>query len=588
MIKRVIRNYRALLATEPKILNKARIRLLTILLLTFIFQRLCLLLFLFHEVHEQFILRTVLFLGVLVAGFAFLFIFGYWKAVAHFFLISISFLIWSSIIFFDQGLNLVVLQYTLIIISCGYYILGSRWGLVYSLANLLPIIFLLLFSAYTGFNVSYNDHKLNVNIFNFLLVYNFLLLLFTHYYFFNAFKKTNRREQKLKANLKKLLKDAEEIASAKTNFLSKMSHELRTPLNAVVGMANILLMDEVKNSKKENLEVLLFSANNLMFIINEILDFDKLDSGKIILNKQPFRFDALLKNIEAAFRPQAEAKKIIFDMVSDTSINNLEIVEDHNRLSQIFFNLVDNAIKFTPDGSVLLKAEARSLTKKQLKILFTIKDTGIGISSIQQKDIFNPYLQKNSSTDRQHYGTGLGLTIANKLLHLHDSNLELLSTEGEGTTLSFELNFEVLNETSSVPDDSQGKHLSDLTKLKVLVAEDNAVNILVLNKMLNRWNIFPKIVGNGKEALEAVLLADYDVILMDINMPVMDGFEASRKIRQLQDEKKSLIHIIAVTASIGGAIESHPGYKYVDDCVLKPFPPHLLKEKLDKLNLLKH
>jgi len=361
---------------------------------------------------------------------------------------------------------------------------------------------------------------------------------------------------------------------------------LRTPLNAVVGMANLLLMEDPRPEQKENLEILRFAAENQMSIINDILDFNQIDTGNVKLDMQDFQLDLLLQNTYGAFKHQADAKMIGLDCTVDQGLKNLVLSGDDSRLTQILFNLLGNAVKFTAKGSVILEVKIIERKQETLKVLFTVKDTGIGIALDLQATIFDPYIRHNTRTNRQYHGTGLGLTIASRLTALMGSTLNLSSKEGQGTTFSFELAYPIAGKATAVPE-YEVKSLTDAAgKLRVLVAEDNQVNILVIRKLLNIWNIQPHIVENGKEAVEAVASGDYDVILMDINMPVMDGFEASKKIRELEDPKKAGIHIIALTASVGKTIENHEGYKYLNDCVLKPFKPEHLKEKLDRLSLL--
>lgn len=579
MFAGISKKYRAILVKEHRPLIRARIRLLTFVVMGFIIQRLGIVIFL--NVHPYFTGRSAIVLCILLLDLLLIFTPVSRKVLTHILLVNVIFLLWSGILGFAQGLTVVGIQYLLIIISLSYYLLGSAWGLAYSLVNILSIIILILLPGYTGLKITYNDQHLNIHIFNFVLISNFLIILFIHYYFFNAFKRTGQNEQQHKANLKKALRRSQSISTAKTNFLSRMSHELRTPLNAVVAMANILQESDEKVNEKENLEVLLFSANNLMFIINEILDFDKIDSGKIILQKRPLRLDNFLNKIGHAFSTQAAVKGLKFTQHIDKSLDRLQINADHDRLSQIFFNVVANAIKFSAAGTVSLNAELLSQDSTKIALLFTIKDTGISISADQQMDILDPYGQKNSATDQQHYGTGLGLTIANKLLMLNGSHLRIHSVEGEGNTLTFQMKFNLIKDHQGDQIVSPARAVNHLESLRILIAEDNPVNVFVLKKMLSQWNIVPQVTENGKEAIEALITSDFDIILMDINMPVMDGFEASRKIRELPDQKKAQVHIIAVTASTDVDIDTHPDKQYINDCILKPFPPKLLLEKLD-------
>lgn len=561
-------------------LNKARIRILAQVLGAFICLSLLLLVLYIFQEHNLLLVRMAIQLTLFTAGLVLLLSGMSWRSAGHYFVIVLSLIIWTNALFFRQVVNMVTVQYVLLIVSGGYYILGARWGLIYSLVNILPIIIFVMLAKYTGFDFSVWNQNINGYAFDMVLIFNFILLIFFHYFFFRAFQKTNQQEQELRAHLQRAVVAAEEMASAKTNFLSTMSHELRTPLNAVVGMANLLLTEGTQAERQENLEVLAFSAGNLMEIINDILDFNKIDAGMMTLDDQDFRLDTLLKNVHGAFKAEAAAKMIGFDFVMDPGIENLWIKGDQMRLTQILFNLVGNAVKFTLKGHVLLECKLVSRHHDNVTIHFRVEDSGIGISAEQQVNIFDPFIRTSARGKRQHHGTGLGLTIASRLVALHGSTLALHSTEGKGTKLDFGLNYKTADRPVAEQPDPVSKPDTTGKPLKVLVAEDNALNVLLLKKILKKWGIEPVIAENGQIAVEAVVAGDFDVILMDINMPVMDGLEASRTIRELKDPKKAGIHIIACTASI----EQHEDYSYMDDRVLKPFNPALLKEKLDRLS----
>lgn len=264
-------------------------------------------------------------------------------------------------------------------------------------------------------------------------------------------------------------------------------------------------------------------------------------------------------------------------------MDHLQIIGDPTRLTQILFNLLGNATKFTEKGHISLTAKAYDGGEDTVSLWFEIADTGIGIPEDRQQIIFEPFTQASSRTNRQYHGTGLGLSITNRLIELHGSSLNFWSIEGRGSKFVFELKYPKSN-TNSYATGEALPAFNSLAQLNVLVAEDNAINVLVLKKTLNKWEIKPDIVVNGQEAVDAVINKDYDVILMDINMPVMDGFEAAQKIRELKATKKSEVHIIALTASIGAAVQDSAGYGYLDDFMLKPFIPDELKNKLYKLN----
>jgi len=574
------KRYKYLISKQDEILNKARIKILAQGLLSFFLLGIALLVLNLSR-HCSFPARNLLLMGFFAAGVVLLLAGVSWKFMGHFFIIAITYLIWSNLAS-NNTYFLVALQYILIIVTGSYYILGERWGLAYSSCNIIAfaIAMVNLIKLKTTFSSDFDS-----NLSNYIVIgFNFMLLLFIHHVFFSAFRESNSKQKELLNDLQKSLSEASEIAVAKTNFLSTMSHELRTPLNAVVGMVNFMLMTNKSKKQKENLEVIQFSAENLMYTVNDILDFNKIDAGKIELDRHQFDITLLLQNIYHAFKPQADAKKIKLNYSVDTELNDMLLIGDKARLSQVLFNLIGNAIKFTLKGYVDIEAKITSTNEQMINILFKIKDSGIGIPADQQAQIFDPYIQNRSGNSRQYHGTGLGLTIAKQLVALHKSDLIFFSAEGVGTVFEFELAYEFeKKEPCVIETKEQSISAADIGMLNVLIAEDNALNVLVLKKLLNTWGIMPVVVENGLKAVEAVKKNDFDVILMDINMPIMDGFEASRQIRDLKEPQKSNIHIIALSASVGTSIQLHDGFKYINDHMLKPFIPEVLKEKLAKL-----
>lgn len=572
--------YNQILAREPEMLTKARIRILAQAIIAFIF--LFGFLFIYSIVAGWGILintRLGVFLSIFIITLA-LFLFKQpWTRAGHVFLACFTVLIWSGALLSRQGVTLVTIQYTLLIITGGYYILGARWGLIYSLANLIPVIALVI-TEYV-FNYHFPSQQLTTKpyAFVFVMVFNFILLVFIHYNFFKAFRRTNRTEQRLKAELQLALTAAQELAAAKTNFLSTMSHELRTPLNAVIGMSNILAMENRQPEQKENLDILRFSAENLMSIINDILDFNKIDAGQVELEQNDFRLDDLLKNVYGAFRSKAVAKSLDFSCFPDPQLYEVTVTGDQSRLTQVLFNLVENALRYTTSGYIRLQTRVSSKTDEGIRVLFRVEDSGIGIPQDKQEHIFDPFVQVSAKTSRQYHGAGLGLTIVSRLVALHGGVLIFASEEGKGSTFSFGLSFPIVHpESLKVAGVPRNDRVIDT--LRVLIAEDNEINVLVMKKILKNWNIQPDVAVNGQEAVEACRKKIYDVVLMDINMPVMDGFEAAKLIKESTPPGKVPVRIIAVTASVDAAAEQLGGYRYLDDYMLKPFRPESLKEKL--------
>ena len=580
--KRLSDRFQYTIAKEEEILNKARVVILTEGLFSFfLLGVIILLLSLFRQ--NQFAFGVFNLLLLFATGLVLLTAGISWKLIGHLFIITVSYLMWSNLNFYNLYF-FVAMQYLLIIVTYSYYILGERWGIIYSVGNIVPFTLVILIYVRNG---TASLPKVASEIaFSTILVFNFILIALVHYHFFKAFRKSSDAEKNLLADLKRLLGRAEEIAVAKTNFLSTISHELRTPLNAIMGITGSLLTETVNENEnqKNNLEIVRFSAENLMGIVNDVLDFSKIDTGEVKLDPYEFKISLLLTNVYYAFRLEAETKKIILHFDIDKDLEEIEIFGDPVLLSRIFFNLVGNALKFTSKGQVSLSAKSILKEDGKITISFTIEDTGIGIPVEQQPYIFEPYLKSNSTTSRQYHGTGLGLIIAKKLIDLHNGQLSFTSAEGIGSTFVVNLVYPFKDARISVTGPINHDNSSELkTKLRVLVAEDNSLNIIILQKILRKWSIEPVVVGNGAEAVEAVKQNDFDVILMDINMPVMDGFEASKKIREMSNPNKANVCIIALTALSSSSIEQNAGFIYLNDFVIKPFKPEQLKEKLNQV-----
>lgn len=579
---RFLEKFKAIRNKEVGLLNRGRIAILIQLLIAFSVQSMVLIvIYCFQEPNI---------LGYRIGILFFLFILGLvlifknisWKKVGHYFIFCLTCFVWSNMILLQDGINIVTVQYVLIIISGGYYILGFRWGLIYSLVNTLSVVALFFIKDFTQIDLWIGNLSINYYEYSFALVFNFLLLIFIHHYFFRAFKKTSRKERILTAYLKKSLLSAEKMAAAKTNFLATMSHELRTPLNAVIGMTNVLLEDNPSARQKENLEILSFSSENLMSTINNILSFNRLDAGMEQLENTSFRLDLLLNNVYGALKLRILNSDLTFELDMDDRIKGKLVIGDQIRLTQIFFNLVGNAIKFTTSGFVKIRAMVVMADAARLMIKFEIEDSGIGIPELQQAEVFEPYFRAEHHSSDKFQGTGLGLSIARRLVDLHGGVLNFKSEQGRGTCFSFELTFpDLVNE--SVTDEVMSEEFSTkIGHLRILIAEDNPVNVMVLQKTLSRWGLIADVAENGQLALNAVLTKTYDLIFMDINMPVMNGFEASKQIRELSDPVKNKVCIIALTASIGMSLEEHPELRYLDDFLLKPFSVEQLKAKLEQ------
>ena len=382
-------------------------------------------------------------------------------------------------------------------------------------------------------------------------------------------------KKKAELQLMKARQDAIDLSKSKELFLSVMSHEMRTPLNAVIGMTRILSEEEPLERQVENLKILEFSAQNLLTLINDVLDFTKIETGNLQLEHLPVHLEELVsKTIESLKFKSAEKNIGIFYKV-DPAIPT--VLADPTRLYQIFMNLLGNAVKFTHQGEVKLEAHLVSASAEAVDIRFVVQDTGIGIPSDKLTSIFDAYSQAESHTSRKYGGTGLGLSITKKLVELFESQIVVESVLGEGTSFSFTIGFEIARETAA-GDNTEVPEVP--INARVLVVDDNAINRLLARKVLEKWSIIVEVAENGLEAVEMVRKGNFDLVLMDLHMPEMGGEEATRVIRGWQDKKYAELPILALTGSALGEDRGRFIATGMNDFVLKPFDSKLLYRKL--------
>jgi signal transduction histidine kinase/CheY-like chemotaxis protein len=401
-----------------------------------------------------------------------------------------------------------------------------------------------------------NSRHLDVNI-----ILNFLLVIV---FFYFILRLLDAKQQQTKI-----------AATAKARFMSNMSHELRTPLNAIIGTTHLLAQDHEDLQESEHFRVLTNSSEHMLQLVNAVLDFSKLDEGKLEFVREPFDLAHTLQQVADSFTTATHQKKIKLLLDIDPIPDGKKVIGDEMRLKQIILNLLSNAVKFTETGSVTLQAKIEDSVEMEADIYFAVIDTGIGIPAEKLHLIFESFTQVDAETTRKYGGSGLGLSICRELVRNMGGELKVTSEPEKGSTFFFTLHLTFQSQVVIVPKERL-RGLKELTGVNILLVEDNAVNLNIARRFLHSWGATIQPAENGKVAWELFLSRPFDLLLIDLEMPLMDGKALLKKVRSVNKDIPAIAFTAAVYENMYQDLQDHGFNGFLH----KPFRPDEMHRKI--------
>jgi signal transduction histidine kinase len=423
-------------------------------------------------------------------------------------------------------------------------------------------------------NAVFRPFPLSATLHAVMFVINAFICVFLSTFYVLKMFRVNIRNERLLTEAKLA---AEQAALAKAVFLSSMSHELRTPLNGIIGTTHILKSETFLPAQEYHLSVLGNLSQHMLGLVNNVLDYSKIDAGKLELDAYRFNLKDFLHKTDLTFRQLFDEKAITYKIDADERIGAFDVFADELRLQQIMNNLISNALKFTgKNGTVTVSLSIVKKEADKVKLLFSVSDNGIGIAAHHQVKIFDSFSQGDSATTRMYGGSGLGLSISNSLVKQFKGTLHLNSEKGKGSNFYFDITLPLHSQQKAIVKEEKILSAENLKNFRVLIAEDNKINMIVARKIMQRWGIQITEAENGQIAYDKCVAADFDLILLDLEMPVMDGKTALKKINALNKG----IPVIAFTAGVYENMKTDLLDIGFTDYLLKPFMPEDLYRKI--------